>query len=205
MVRAHGLAHNPTLTHAIQWWGWRLGIVGIGTFLYYLAFNTFAQHFRSKSTEVTKIADLFLSELNVAVQHDDEIERCVLHGIDVSDSRFLMRPTVKRALDFAERAHEGQKRKTGEPYIVHCIQTALIMENLMDPSLSDAKCEMAIICALLHDVLEDTTVSHEHLQEEFDVSIATAVLEISELSSMIQLLRRHRRRHVCSFAPPVSH
>lgn len=116
--------------------------------------------------------------------------------MDVSNSEYLKRPSVEAAVHFAERAHHGQKRKTGEPYITHCIHTALILEDLLSPSLQDSRCELAVICALLHDVLDDTHVKYEDIQTEFGVQVATAVREISEISSLVQILRRQRRIHV---------
>lgn len=108
----------------------------------------------------------------------------------------MTRPNVEKAIHFAERAHRGQKRKTGEAYITHCIHTALILENLLGASLQNERCEMAVICAILHDVLDDTSTTYTDLRREFGEAIATAVRQISEMSSMIQLLRRHRRRCV---------
>ena len=54
-----------------------------------------------------------------------------LHGVDVSGSNFLSRPAVLEAADFAEAAHCGQMRRTGDPYIMHCIETACIVEGLL--------------------------------------------------------------------------
>jgi (p)ppGpp synthase/HD superfamily hydrolase len=64
-------------------------------------------------------------------------EKQVLHGVDVSGSAFLSRPEVVAAADFAARAHAGQMRRTGDPYIMHCVETACIVEGLL--SVSDYK------------------------------------------------------------------
>ncbi len=66
--------------------------------------------------------------------------------------------THKQILDFATKAHEGQKRKyTGDDYIVHPIAVSnLVSEITNDDSI--------IYAALLHDVLEDTSVDHEELR-----------------------------------------
>ena len=55
----------------------------------------------------------------------------LLHGVDVANSKYLKRPRVVAAADFAARAHEGQRRRTGEPYITHCVHTAVIVEALL--------------------------------------------------------------------------
>jgi hypothetical protein len=62
-----------------------------------------------------------------------------LHGVDVTNSRFLTRPLVVRAAHFAAEAHRGQVRKTREPYVTHCIETALIVEGLIAPTEDDER------------------------------------------------------------------
>ena len=55
-----------------------------------------------------------------------------MHGVDVTQSNFFNRARVKEAVAFAADAHKGQARKTKEPYVAHCIQTACIVESLLD-------------------------------------------------------------------------
>ena len=55
----------------------------------------------------------------------------LLHGVDISNSKYLQRPKVLAAAEFAAEAHKGQHRRTGEPYISHCVHTAAIVEALM--------------------------------------------------------------------------
>lgn len=55
------------------------------------------------------------------------------------------------------------------------------------------RAEPAFIAAILHDVLDDTDVTMEVLRDEFEEPVPNLVQQVSELSSMIQLLRRHRR------------
>ena len=59
---------------------------------------------------------------------------------------------IREAYDFADQAHYGQVRKSGEPYILHPLAVAEIVVSMQMDTLS-------IIAALLHDVVEDTTVS----------------------------------------------
>ena len=53
--------------------------------------------------------------------------------MDVTSSRFFKDVRVLAAVEFAAAAHAGQSRKTGEPYVSHCIETALIVEHNLPP------------------------------------------------------------------------
>ena len=61
-------------------------------------------------------------------------ERTILYGVDVTGSISFQDPTVLRAVEFAAEAHKDQRRKTGEPYVSHCIEAALIVENMLPPT-----------------------------------------------------------------------
>ena len=63
-------------------------------------------------------------------------------------------------------------------------------------TMPDERREMAIICAVLHDVLDDTSVKYQDVQKEFGKQVAIMVNQITEISYLIQQLRRHRRRNV---------
>ena len=84
---------------------------------------------------------------------------------------------VKKAYDFAEAAHRGQKRSSGEPYITHPLDVAQTLAELrMDlPS---------IVAALLHDTVEDTSVTLEQIETEFGKDIAELVDGVTKLSKM---------------------
>ena len=84
---------------------------------------------------------------------------------------------VVRAFEFAEVAHEGQFRKSGEPYINHPLAVAAILAEMR----MDHQCLMA---ALLHDVIEDTGVPKHQIGSEFDKEVAELVDGVSKLSSM---------------------
>ena len=67
---------------------------------------------------------------------------------------------VRVAYEFAEKAHDGQKRSSGEPYSIHPLAVANILTDLgMDAD--------TIISGLLHDTIEDTGVTKEELEEKF--------------------------------------
>ena len=84
---------------------------------------------------------------------------------------------VRRAYDFAARAHEGQRRGTGEPYVQHPLETALLLAEL--------QLDRATIAAgLLHDVPEDTSYTLEQIEEEFGPEIARLVDGVTKLSRL---------------------
>lgn len=85
--------------------------------------------------------------------------------------------TIRKAFEFAKKAHEGQKRLNGDDYIIHCLRTAGILTEL---KLSDT----IIIAGLLHDVPEDTKYTTEEVKKQFGLEIATLVSGISKLSNI---------------------
>ncbi len=81
---------------------------------------------------------------------------------------------IKRAYKLAKRAHEGQFRKSGEPYIIHPLSVALILSDLeMDKE--------TIVAGLLHDVVEDTDVTLQQLSQEFSSEVALLVDGVTKL------------------------
>lgn len=86
---------------------------------------------------------------------------------------------VKKAYYFAETAHTGQRRKSGEDYIHHPLAVAAILADMH----MDHQCLMA---ALLHDVIEDTGVPKHTLSKQFDEDVANLVDGVSKLKSMFQ-------------------
>ncbi|MFD1736073.1 RelA/SpoT family protein [Bacillus salitolerans] len=84
---------------------------------------------------------------------------------------------VKHAYDFAKTAHEEQYRKSGEPYIIHPVQVAGILVDLeMDP--------VTISAGFLHDVVEDTSVTLQELETEFNKEIAMLVDGVTKLGKI---------------------
>jgi len=81
---------------------------------------------------------------------------------------------LKKALDFATLKHEGQKRKSGEPYISHPINVAGILAKLNIHYT-------AVAAALLHDVLEDCAVTEKELSDEFGEHIVELVKGVTKL------------------------
>ncbi len=83
---------------------------------------------------------------------------------------------IEYALEFAISKHEGQKRLSGEPYIIHPIMVA---SYLIDIGM-DAE---AIMAALLHDTIEDTGATEEELKSKFGAHVAFLVTSVTKLST----------------------
>ena len=89
---------------------------------------------------------------------------------------------ILRAYQMAEKAHTGQKRASGEPYIIHCVAVAAILAELEVPP--------AIIAAgLLHDTVEDTTITLEDIRREFNDEIARLVDGVTKLTHLPRVTR----------------
>ena len=82
---------------------------------------------------------------------------------------------IRGAYEFAEKAHRGQLRKSGEPYIIHPVAVAQIIAELKLDSES-------IAAALLHDVIEDTPATHEEVALKFSDTVADLVEGVSKLT-----------------------
>ena len=81
---------------------------------------------------------------------------------------------IQKAYNYANEHHKGQKRVSGEEYIIHPLNVAYILADL---ELDDS----TICAALLHDVVEDTPVTHEDIVNEFGEEIAEMVEGVTKL------------------------
>ncbi len=86
-------------------------------------------------------------------------------------------PLVRRAYQFAAQAHDGQTRKSGDPYVTHPLAVAQIIAEL--------KLDVASVCAgLLHDCVEDTSATIEQLSELFGKEVAFLVEGVTKLGKL---------------------
>jgi GTP pyrophosphokinase len=84
---------------------------------------------------------------------------------------------IRKAYDFSESMHKGQRRQSGEPYFVHPVGVATIIAEL--------KLDVAsVVTGLLHDTVEDTLTSLEEVREEFGEEIAALVDGVTKLSQI---------------------
>jgi GTP diphosphokinase / guanosine-3',5'-bis(diphosphate) 3'-diphosphatase len=88
------------------------------------------------------------------------------------------RREIRRAFEYALQAHEGARRKSGEPYILHPIAVAKIAAKEMHLDAT------SVISALLHDVVEDTFLEISDIQREFGTEVATIIDGLTKISGV---------------------
>ena len=100
-----------------------------------------------------------------------------LEGVLPETYSVVDRELIKKAFLFAENSHTGQVRASGEPYISHCVSVAVILSELKVPPI-------VIAAALLHDTVEDTSVTMGELKKEFGEEIASLVDGVTKLTNL---------------------
>lgn len=126
----------------------------------------------SISTLRSRLPRIFTKESPFYNRDLNEVIRTVRVNHPRSDSQL-----IERAFKRAEKAHEGQLRKSGEPYITHPVAVAKILADLgTGPS--------TIAAALLHDTVEDTDYSLEQLRAEFGEEVALLVDGVTKLDKV---------------------
>lgn len=112
--------------------------------------------------QVSRFPEMNLAEFIIAVEAQKA-------NIDIS--------LVRRAYEFSENAHRGQKRESGEPYFNHCVAVGLI--------LAEQRLDSATIAAgLIHDVVEDTTYGLDAVRAHFGDEIALLVDGVTKISGV---------------------
>ncbi len=102
----------------------------------------------------------------------DSVIKLVKKNDPEADTEMIM-----RAFELADKAHTGQKRKSGEDYIIHPVAVAYI--------LAEYKMDVETICAaLLHDVIEDTKYTHEYIANAFNPKIADLVEGVTKIGQI---------------------
>ena len=102
------------------------------------------------------------------------------HALEKKVASYTPNLDTKRLFDaftYADSAHHGQLRKSGEPYIIHPIAVAEIVADLeLDTD--------SVIAALLHDCIEDTETTHQEIAKRFGEPVATLVEGVTKLTKM---------------------
>ncbi len=84
---------------------------------------------------------------------------------------------LERAYQFSDRAHAGQRRKNGDPFVTHCVEVAKILADLQLDSVTVAS-------GLIHDVIEDTDITLEDVEREFGREIAQIVDGLTKIGHL---------------------
>ena len=84
---------------------------------------------------------------------------------------------IEKAYTFSTRAHKGQERVSGDPYIIHPVEVGCLLAELeMDDS--------SIIAGILHDTIEDTSLTYDKIKKEFSEEIAELVDGVTKLTKI---------------------
>jgi len=92
------------------------------------------------------------------------------------------RELIQRAYQVAEEAHRDQKRYSGKPYIMHCLEVAGILAEMHAPS-------EVIAAGLLHDTVEDTVITLQDLRTDFGATVANLVDGVTKLTHLPRVSR----------------
>ncbi len=104
--------------------------------------------------------------------------------------RFEVDP-VRRAYEFSKSAHGYQLRRSGDPYITHCVEVGLILFELLEGRADEAM----IAAALLHDVVEDTRTTVDEVEARFGADVALLVDGLTKISTLERADRLHEQAH----------
>lgn len=118
-------------------------------------------------------------------EQPDSVE---LDGVDITGYGIFNEAKVQKAVTFARKAHSGQMRKTGDPYLTHCLHTGKILAALV-PS-SGQRAVNTIVAGILHDVIDDAGEKLRNIEQEFGDDVASLVDGVSKLSYINQVLEQ---------------
>ena len=100
-------------------------------------------------------------------------------------NKFLNPERLDKAFNFAVKAHQNQKRASGDPYSVHPIEVANILTELKLDSAT-------ITTGLLHDTIEDTVISKKEITETFGIQISELVQGLTKISKFTLKINKQK-------------
>ena len=113
-----------------------------------------------------------MSTKTIKISIDDLIDKFKKYNDNEEDIAL-----IRRAYDYAEKKHFGQKRISGDDYILHPLNVALILTEIS----ADAPCMAA---ALLHDTIEDSDATKEEIEELFGSEVALLVDGVTKINKL---------------------
>ena len=132
-----------------------------------------------------KTSDAQTNVLNDTVKNDKKTD---INSLDLIFKKLLLRvkkynpkadiQLITKAYEIAREYHSGQFRKSGEPFITHPLEVAIILADIETDQVS-------IVAALLHDVIEDTELKYEDIKKEFGEKIADIINGVTKLDKIV--------------------
>ncbi|MFN8278551.1 MAG: bifunctional (p)ppGpp synthetase/guanosine-3',5'-bis(diphosphate) 3'-pyrophosphohydrolase [Chitinophagales bacterium] len=116
------------------------------------------------------------AEKKLILKHYRALLRSLRNTITAQDKK-----NIREAFDLAMESHQEMRRKSGEPYILHPLAVAEIASKEMGLDVT------SIICALLHDVVEDTDVTLEDIEGHFNKEVAKIVDGLTKISGVFDM------------------
>src|SRR2546430_10257978 len=102
---------------------------------------------------------------------------------------------IQRVYEFAAKAHDGQLRRSGDPYVVHPLGVAA--------TIADLKLDVPSVCAgLLHDCVEDTSATTDDISKQFGGEIAFLVDGVTKLGKIPRNNKEERQAQKCPQMTP---
>ncbi len=128
-------------------------------------------------TQTTVLNDTVKESKKVAITDVDLIFKKLLSMVKKHNPKADIQ-LITRAYELAQEYHSGQLRKSGEPFITHPLEVAIILADIETDQVS-------IIAALLHDVIEDTELKYEDIKKEFGEKIADIINGVTKLDKIV--------------------
>jgi len=136
------------------------------------ALNSDAFYFECDANAITTEDELFTSLMNKIEAYSPQI----VNAPSINNNNTSM-PILQQAYQFAKAAHKDQCRLSGEPYIIHPLKVAHI--------IADMKLDLpSLLCAILHDTVEDTSVTLEDISSTFGQEIAVLVDGVTKVGQI---------------------
>lgn len=124
----------------------------------------------------TEALEQIESDKKIILKHYRALLRSLKKNYTIAD-----RKHIRQAFELALEAHKEMRRKSGEPYILHPIAVAQIVSEEMGLDAT------SVICALLHDVVEDTEITLEEIERMFNKEVAKIVDGLTKISGIFDL------------------
>ncbi|MDY0160981.1 MAG: HD domain-containing protein, partial [Bacteroidales bacterium] len=112
-------------------------------------------------------------KVDIELQYEQILNLCVRCQNDEAKA------IIRKAFDLGNQAHESMRRKSGEPYFTHPVAVAKIVAGEIGLGTK------SIVCALLHDVVEDTDYTIEDIRKLFGDTIANIIDGLTKISNVL--------------------